>query len=185
MKNYFKNKLIATFLTGVALSMTVLSSAQEGEPSIKLSIIEDDSLKICKAVVMTDSTPVEGTDVNFYIKRNFGLLPLALTETTDENGEATAEFNISLPGDTLGNITIIAQLDDDDAIADQLVVPWGTKTKYETQITQKALWASRANAPLYLIIIANAIIIGIWGTMGYVLYLLFFKMKKAGLDYNP
>ncbi len=185
MKNYLKSKLIVKLLAGVAFSMPILLFAQDGEPTIKLSIVEKDSVKICKAVVTTDSKPVKGTDVNFFVKRFFGLMPLAKAETTDENGEASVVFEKKLPGDSAGNITLIAQLDDDETIIDQVVVPWGAKVKFESGMNEKALWASRANAPLYLIIISNVIIIGIWGTMGYILYLLFFKMKKSGIGYNP
>ncbi len=186
MKNYLKNKMGARLLAVVAFSIPMILSAQDGEPKLKLKIIETDSSKTCKAIVMIDDTiPVKGTDVNFYVKRFFGLIPIALAETTDENGEATVSYEKKLPGDSLGNIILIAQMDDDDAISDQVIAKWGTKAKYESKISQRELWASRSNAPLYLIIISNAIIVGIWGTMGYILYLLFFKMKKSGLDYKP
>ncbi|HLG33400.1 MAG TPA: hypothetical protein VI757_00845 [Bacteroidia bacterium] len=186
MKNYVRRKLFAALLSGVVLSMPIFLFAQDGEPTIKLSVIENDTQKICNAVVMVnDTTPVKGTDVNFYVKRFFGLLPLALTETTDENGEAKAIFQKQLPGDSVGNITLIAQLDDDESVSDHVVVPWGIKAKSETTFNKRELWASKSNAPLYLIITSNAIIAGIWGTMGYILFLLFFRMKKSGLDYEP
>lgn len=184
MKNYLKIKLLAILLFVVALSTPVLLLAQDGELTIKLSVTDNDSVRTCKAIVMDGITPVEGTDVNFYVKRFFGMMPLALAETTDENGEASMVFQKRLPGDSLGNITIVARLDDDDAILSEAVAPWGTKVSNETA-SQRALWGSRANAPVYLIVISLAIIIGVYGTMGYVLYYLFFKMKKSGLGYNP
>ncbi|HEY4799833.1 MAG TPA: hypothetical protein VII99_12205 [Bacteroidia bacterium] len=183
MKTNSKNKLLGTLLSVAALTMP---SSLLAEQTIKLSFVDNDSVKICKAVVMVNDTqPVKKVAVNFFAKRAFGLLPLAPPEKTDESGEASVNFPKGLPGDSTGNVTVIARLEDDEEILDQKDISWGKKVKYENEITQQAIWASRSHAPTYLIIIANAIILGIWGTMGYIVFLLFFRVKKSGINYNP
>jgi len=179
-KNYWLCALALTSLIPFRLL------AEQSPQAIRLTLIDHDSIKICKAVVTSaDAKPVKGVQVNFYIKRSVGLLPIAILQKTDESGEVAANFPIGIPGDTLGNVMVVARLEDDDAILDQKVIAWGTKIKYETNFSQKALWASRSHAPTYLIIISNTIIFGIWGTMGYVVWMLFFRMKKSGMNYNP
>ncbi len=186
MKNYLKSSLLRNCLLLVALSTPACLFAQEDEMKIKLDLAIEDSVRVCNAIVTdADSKPLSGVSVNFYIKRSVGLLPIARMENTDENGAASAAFPSKIPGDSLGNVTVIASLEDDDAIADQKIIAWGTKTVYTNHLDQRSLWASRSNAPTYLIIASNTIILGIWGTAGYILYMLFFKMKKSGFNYNP
>jgi hypothetical protein len=185
MKKLVRNSSIRKLLIVAAFLFPIHVFAQDGDQTIKLSLSENDSVKTCKAVVMKDTKPVAGIPVNIYIKRSVGLLPVATLVKTDENGEVSAEFPSGIPGDSLGNVTVIARLEDDDAIMDQKTICWGTKIKYSNSVDQKALWASRSNAPTYLIIISNAIILGIWGTMGYIIFLLFFKIKKSGMGYHP
>lgn len=180
MKKYLRGNMLRNYVFGIALSIPVLVFAQDGEQTIKLSLAANDSTKICTAVVMgSDAKPAEGVPVNFYIKRRVGLLPIALMEKTDENGMANAMFPVNIPGDSLGNVTVIARLEDDEAILDQQTIVWGKKTVFNTVNDTKALWGSRSNAPTYLIIASNTIIAGIWGTVGYILFLLFFRMKKV------
>ena len=54
------------------------------------------------------------TEIKLVVRRLMS--DLAATEdegfTTDNNGEASAEFNLSIPGDAQGNIIIGAKIDD-------------------------------------------------------------------------
>ncbi len=182
MKKVQLRNFLRGLLVGIALSLPVCLFAQDGGQTIKLNFADIDSIKTCTALVTgSDSKPMEGVAVNFYIKRSLGLLPIATLENTDANGEASAAFPTDIPGDTLGNVTVIARLEDDEEILDSQTIAWGKKIKYIDNVDQRSLWASRSNAPTYLIIASNAIIIGIWGTVGYILFLLFFRVKKSGL----
>ena len=185
MKKYIRSKIFRYQLLAILISIPFYLFAQDGDQTIKLTLTQNDSAKVCTAVVLNkDSKPAQAVAVNFYIKRSVGLLPIASMEKTDENGEASTIFPKSIPGDSLGNVTVIARLEDDEAIMDQKIISWGTKVKYSNEIDQRTLWGSRSNAPTYLIIISNAIILGIWGTMGYILFQLFFKIRKRGLATN-
>ena len=82
------------------------------------------------------------------------------------------------------NISVYARLEDDESVSDQKIISWGTKVRYVASSSREA-WASRADPPIYLMIISDAIILSIWGTMGYIAYLLFFKIRKSGINYKP
>jgi hypothetical protein len=185
MKKYLKGEMFRYQLLAVLFSIPFYLFAQDGDQTIKLTLTQNDSTKVCTAVVLeSDAKPAQGIAVNFYIKRSVGLLPIATMEKTDDNGEASTIFPTTIPGDSLGNVTVIARLEDDEAIMDQKIISWGTKVKYSSEIDQRTMWGSRSNAPTYLIIISNAIILGIWGTMGFILFQLFFKIRKRGLVTN-
>jgi hypothetical protein len=47
-------------------------------------------------------------------------------------------------------------------------VKWGIPVTEREVITKGELWASRANAPLWLVIFVNAILVGTWGTIIYI-----------------
>jgi hypothetical protein len=181
-------KSIRSLCKGLLLILCLVPSqvwaAEAGPQKIVLTLTKTDDGRSCKALVLSaDSKPVKDVSVNFYIKRNVGLLPIGTLKNTNEEGEAIVNFPKTIPGDANGNVVVIARLDDDETITDQKSVAWGTKLVYKESVEQKALWAS--NAPTYLIILSNAIIAGIWGTMGYILFLLFFRVKKSGANYNP
>lgn len=164
-------------------SSSILAFAQDSK--ISLSTATEDSTFIIKATVTAGDSAMKEVGVKFFAQRTFKPLPLGGTATTDENGVATLTFPVDLPGDSGGNVQVIAQLEDDDAIESQISVPWGKKVSHFTERNERALWASRPKAPWYLILAANTIIAGVWGTMLYIVFLIFFRLKKAGKGYNP
>ena len=48
--------------------------------------------------------PLDGWDIYFFVPRSFSLLPFG--EGWFENGRAELEFPTTIPGDTIGNLTI-------------------------------------------------------------------------------
>jgi hypothetical protein len=162
----------------------MLIVAQE-ETSIQLDTLVTDSSRIIKATVFKGTETMKETGVIFLADRLFMPVKLDKPVMTDENGEADFIFPATLPGDESGNVTIIARLEDDETIENIMIIPWGKKIVTKSDVYDTSLFAARNRAPLYLVIVSNLIILGIWGTMGYVLFLLFFRMKKYGKDYNP
>jgi hypothetical protein len=57
---------------------------------------------------------------------------------------------------------------------------WGTiVSESDDSFGGRSLWAARDKAPIWLLVFPNLIIISIWGTMIY-LVMLIFKIKKIG-----
>ena len=128
-------------------------------------------------------------EMKLSIKRLLGNLTVgeAETYTSDSTGTASAEFKKdSMPGDAKGNIILVARVEDNDNYGNLVVeknVPWGNVAKAETNFWHRTLWSTGNRAPIWLLVIAFAIIIGVWGTLIYLVWQVF-KIKKMGKVYD-
>jgi len=147
------------------------------DASIEIILIDDDSVKYIKASVNVigrdgGKTPAEETEVKFYVKRMFGLLPIGGDYTyTDESGNVDIEFPLDLPGDSAGMVSIIVKLEDDENYGNlvaQEIANWGVPVKMKNPLDQRALWAQRGKAPIWLIVMADGIVLGVWSVLIYI-----------------
>lgn len=107
------------------------------------------------------------------------------TYTTDSSGTVTIEYKRdSLPGDTKGNLVLMAKVEDNDSYGNLVVnktVPWGLATKVDNNFfNQRTLWSTRFKTPFWLLFMAYGIVIGVWGTIIY-LIMQIVKIKKLGV----
>lgn len=177
----FKSHSFLGALLCLVLSLPSMSMAQDQEATIKLDFIDQDSLKTITATVTSSSGPANEVEVKFFAKRLFGLLPLDKGVTTDESGQASVNFPLDLPGDEQSNVVVIAKIEDNDIYANtesEQSVKWGVVPIHSDKIEDRSLWASRGNAPFYLIITSNLILLGVWGTLIYIIAQLF-KIRKS------
>ena len=78
--------------------------------------------------------PVKGVDMKIAVKRMGGDLNVneTPTYTTDSLGIASADFKqLNLPGDSAGNLILIASVEDNDLYGNltaEKTVPWGIAT---------------------------------------------------------
>lgn len=99
---------------------------------MELTLDVIDSLKTISVFVYQNnagSTPVEEEDVYFYVVRLFSLLNIG--EGWLEGGKASFEFPDDLPGDSLGNVTIVAKIKDSDLFGNvekRKSIEWGKVT---------------------------------------------------------
>ncbi|MFT7605534.1 MAG: hypothetical protein ACI8VT_003129 [Saprospiraceae bacterium] len=154
----------------------------------ELTLEIEDSIKQVRFFVgAPDSTgtivPMEEVEARIYVKRLFGLLPLTEGfETTNEEGILSLEFPDDIPGDENGNLAIVAQVEDHDefgSLRSTKQIDWGVPLKEDEHELDRELWSARSNAPILLILISNILIIGIWGIIGYIVFLLI-KINKIG-----
>lgn len=132
--------------------------------------------------------PVKGVDVVLAIKRMGGDLNINETPTfaTDSTGKAAGDFKRdSIPGDLNGNITLVAKVLDNDSYGNLSVekkVHWGSKfVSKANDFNARTLFATRAKAPIWLMVIATGIIIAVW-TVLIMLVLNILKIKKLGQE---
>jgi hypothetical protein len=126
--------------------------------------------------------PVEYTSVRFFVKRLFGQLPVGDEyQMTDEEGNLEVEFPGDIPGDKAGMVTIIGLIESDEYGTLQAVktADWGMPVMTDEIMIKNKLWSARANAPAYLLVLVNAVILGIWGTIVYIIVQLV-KIQKLG-----
>jgi len=111
----------------------------------------------------------------------------AETYTSDSSGTASAEFKRdSLPGDEKGGLMLIAKVEDNDSYGNleaQMPAAWGKPVKSESHFWHRTLWSTGDRAPIWLLFIALSIILGVWGTLIYLLRQMF-KIKKMGREYE-
>jgi hypothetical protein len=130
--------------------------------------------------------PVKDVDMQLSIKRMLGNLSVGdeVTYTSDSTGVSSAGFKKdSIPGDEKGNITLVAKVDDNDTygtLVTEKTVNWGTAIKPPKNFfDQRTLWSTARETPLWLLFTVWSIVIGIWGTMIY-LVLQILKIKRMG-----
>lgn len=156
----------------VFFAAIMIASGQDKTATMKLSFDVVDSVKTCKVTVTgDDGKPVPDISLKVCVQRLFTLLPIGKDKTTDENGEATVEFPNDLPGDASGMLHVVAKVEDDEnygSFQTKADVNWGLP-KAKISMAERSLAGGRDKAPIYFIVVSLVIIIGVWGTLVYVL----------------
>ena len=132
--------------------------------------------------------PVKDVEMKIGVQRLGGILPAGDEETytTDSTGIATSEFKKErIPGNENGELVLIARVEDNDELGNLVIekkVPWGVATKQDNSFfQQRALWSTRFRTPFWLLFMAYSIVLGVWGTLIYLIILLIRIKKKATL----
>ncbi|MBS1532686.1 MAG: hypothetical protein JSU01_20455 [Bacteroidetes bacterium] len=135
----------------------------------------------------TSWVPVKGVDLKIGVRRLGGDLPVNETPTftTDSTGQASADFKRdSIPGDSKGNIVLVAKVEDNDQFGNLSVektVPWGGKFKYVSTFDRRTLFGTRDKAPIWLIFMSGGVILAVWITL-ILLVRNIFAIKKIGRE---
>ncbi|MDH5251467.1 MAG: hypothetical protein OEW40_20905, partial [Cyclobacteriaceae bacterium] len=155
---------------------------------ITLTLEEEDSVRMiyAKLSALEDSswTDVPETEIKFIVRRLLSDLSGGEEElyTTDESGEASSQFDLTIPGDVNGNIIIGAKIDDNELYGNLVatkIVKWGVPVVKDNSFAKRSLWATRDKTPLWLLIFPNLIIAGVWGMIFYLIYLIY-RISKLG-----
>jgi hypothetical protein len=129
--------------------------------------------------------PVHGVDMKLAIRRMDGDLNVNESPlfTTDSLGVASADFTLSnLPGDSAGNLIIIAKVEDNDLygnLTTERTLPWGTSVTYVSDYNKRSLFARSGRAPFWLVWMASCITLGVWTVLVY-LFFQIGKIKRLG-----
>lgn len=133
-----------------------------------------------------EMVPIEDADVIFYVPRFFS--DQIIGEGEFNEGKSQIKFPEYIAGDTIGNITIIARIEEHDMYGNverQVAnFRWGTTAPIEEDkslmtiqisIPTRALW--HTNAPLWMIVTLIILLVGVWGHYIFVIVNLF-KLKS-------
>lgn len=123
--------------------------------------------------------PASDVEVGFFMKRYFGDLPFGeVGGATDANGMIQAEVPVDLPGGEEGKAFAFVRLADYDEVTAETEV--NVKPIHiENLLDERSLWTVGAMAPWWLIFTYFGLLIGVWGTLGYVVFQLV-KIKQEG-----
>ncbi|MCO4291685.1 hypothetical protein NF867_02265 [Solitalea sp. MAHUQ-68] len=159
---------------------------------IELTLDEVDSVRSIHAKVLAlqpdgQWAPVPETEIKLVVRRLLSDLTATEEETytTDSiGGEVSADFNMSVPGDSKGNIVVGAKIDENElygTLVAAKTVKWGTPLVPDHSFSERSLWATRDKTPLWLLIFPNIIIITVWGIIFYLIYQIT-KLIKLGKE---
>lgn len=160
---------------------------------IEVSFLDQDTARFVKATFRgyNDSAkalvPVDKIPLKCYVKRSLSMLPFGGRFTyTDSNGQAIIQFPDDINGDEKGEVSIVVMLDDYDdygTVKFQGEKPWGLPTELKNPVGERTLIGARDNAPLFMIISINLILVGIWGFLFYVIFSLI-RIRRIGKQLN-
>src|SRR5688500_13211334 len=100
---------------------------------VNLDLVEEDSMRYVKIFVgiPNDSgqvIPAPEVECKIFVQRLFGNMPLGEPEITDEEGNIMIELPAGIPGDTAGNITIVAKVAEHEVLGNvetSKSIAWG------------------------------------------------------------
>jgi len=126
-----------------------------------------------------------GVEIKLFVRRMAS--DLAIGEnvaTTDDAGDVSADFKMTVPGDISGNIIVGAKVDDNDSygtIVALKVAKWGVPQKEDRSFFERSLFASRDKTPIWLLVVPSLIIVTVWGLIFYMVFLIF-RIRKVGIE---
>jgi len=152
------------------------------ETKISLEFLLVDTIKTVKVTaskINKDDTesPLTGETVTISIQRMFSRLPIS-DVTIGDDGTATAEFPLKIPGDSLGNVDVVAFIAENEIYGNSEssdTIKWGIP-KQEVLITHRALWTQIA--PMWMIVSLTILLIGVWAHYLYVIIQLILVRNK-------
>lgn len=159
------------------LTVDTTSEAEDGTRMVTAQLKEKNG---------NDWVAVKDVDMKLSIKRMLGNLSVGDEETytSDSTGTSSAEFKKdSIPGDRKGNIILVAEVNDNDTYGNLIAektVNWGAAVKpAKNFFEQRTLWSTRFETPIWLLIAAYSIGIGVWCVIIYLIWQIV-KIKRLG-----
>lgn len=157
------------------------------DASFSIKVDPKDTGRLVTAMVTSidnkgKEVPVKGAEVSFYVQRLFGTMPASedYKVTTDRSGEV--EFNLpkDIAGDTLGNLIIVARMEDNPQFGNvetKVSAPWAVALIPEKNPFPRALWEPKA--PPALVITISTLFGGVWFTYFFMFWQLR-RIKREG-----
>lgn len=128
--------------------------------------------------------PVGNAEIKLFAKRYFGNMLIDEVRNTDAQGKATFKLPANLPGDSAGQVQLVAQLTDDQAYGESktdTVLAFGVPTNRPPLNEPRAMWNVNSEAPIWLIFTYFFSVLTVWGFLVYIV-LKIRSIYKAGLN---
>lgn len=140
------------------VELDMVLEQHEGERQIHL---------FATTIIDGEKVPVSGEDIFVYVPRMFSDLEVGEGYFEDD-GTTMVEFPTNIPGDSLGNIIIVARFNDHylfGNVEKREAAPWGIPSYHEGPGDVRALWTQVA--PKWMIITLSILLLGVWGHYVY------------------
>lgn len=173
---------MAALLLALCLGTNCVSAAevqdQTSPARIFIATSMEEGRKMIVATVTREGKPVPNAHVMLQVKRTFGDLTLGEDDTLDD-GTAAVPFPADLPGNSEGQIQVLAQIKspaDSAAIRTQVTLDGALKPRLEADPYPRALWSP--HAPFALVLTICTLLTIVWSTYAFVVVQLI-KIKKC------
>jgi len=159
--------------------------------SLKLFFSIEDSIKTLKVTATQknakgEEIPIPKETVMIYVPRLFSLLKIGEI-SLDESGTGTLEFPKEIVGDTLGNLIVMAKIEENDIfgfVEGKNTINWGVPKQYYTaEVPSRELWTPIA--PMWMIITLIIMLLGVWAHYVYAVYELIMIKRLSKKDKPP
>lgn len=146
-------------------------------------VVEENEAPYLRATLTDEYTgePVSEQPLRVGVERLFRPLNLGGDfNMTDESGIVDVLINSDIPG-LNGNLTFIATLSDHEeygTLRARTQAPLGVPIVDTSTFDQRTMWGPPNRTPLFLLTVPNLIILGVWGTIVFLIYNLF-KISKS------
>ncbi|MCX6287175.1 MAG: polysulfide reductase NrfD [Bacteroidetes bacterium] len=152
------------------------SSTEIRDVFMKITFSQKDSSKLINLFAVEinqkgDSIPIEGSTVIFYVPRTFSSLKIG--EQAVKSGHADLDFPVTLPGDSAGNLPVVAKFEDNDNYGSAEVsatMAWGKPLPPDV-IIKRGL--GDTNAPLWMVYTLIVLLSLVWFHFTYAIITIF------------
>jgi len=158
------------------LVMPIITSSAYPGAVIKMVLAynQADSTIVLKADAVKDNSgvPVAGAEVKLLVHRTFGLLQIDDIKTTGIDGKAYFKVPGSLPGDTLGNITVSVRFINEEIfgpISKDTILTAALITRPVSLVAERAMWNNVRKAPVWILLTYSLGLLTALGFIGLVL----------------
>ncbi len=117
--------------------------------------------------------PIPGLEVKLFARRYFGFQVVGKPVDTNAEGMARFEIPKSLPGDSSGNVLLVAQLSDEELfgpVKAESLLAIGLPVYRPPLNEQRALWNVGQKAPIWLLIVYLSVVFIVWGFIFFILF---------------
>lgn len=169
------------------LRVLVDPSAIPPPKNVKLEVITGTDIKsITASILSADSLkkPLAEVDVHFFVKTDFGLMRVGEPSNyTGADGKVKTVFPENITGDAEGNVKLVVKIENNFLYNDTEVLVeknWGKPlVSHEDDFKRRSLWGARDKSPVWLLLLANGILVSVWAVILFVIINLF-RIKKEG-----
>jgi mono/diheme cytochrome c family protein len=178
----FKNVLISTDIWNLIAYLRSYNKDYKQELAVKptfggeafdkvdLKLFADPATKEVVAVLTgvkgSLSKPIAGLEIKLLVKRYFGNLILDRPMETNIEGKASFVFPKDIPGDASGNVSLLAQLTNEDLfglVKTESVMAIGIPTNRPPLNEPRALWNVVQKTPIWLLLSYLTAVLVVWG----------------------
>lgn len=149
---------------------------------LKVAFFKEDTSKFISVEAMSPDatggmTPVPELEIGVYVKGTFSYFSIA-KDVTGADGKLIVPFPVTMPGDSLGVVTIAAKVEDNDMYGN--VESWGTINwaRPVPVVAEARRGLGDTDAPLWMVYTLIVLLSAVWFHYAYVIFLII-KIKLA------